>query len=150
MNFAIRSAQACALLSIVILFPATVSTGRAQDAPAKAGVLWEVTSQVTMEGMPFSPPAQTHKRCTAPEWTEPPGAGDEERGCVNSEFERLENTVTWTSTCEGPPEMAGQGEIVFDDETAKAYTGQIEYSSDDGLVVIKLSGKAVGPCDNPR
>jgi hypothetical protein len=23
---------------------------------------------------------------------------------------RVENTVTWTSTCAGPPEMAGQGD----------------------------------------
>ena len=131
---------------LLLLFSAAF----AEDAPAPAGVLWENTSQVTMEGMPFSPPAQTYKRCTPVEWTEPPGAGDDERGCVSSGFERFENTVLWNSTCSGPPEMAGRGEIVFEDETTQAYTGKIQYSTDEGSVVINLSGKAVGSCDVPR
>lgn len=149
MNIAIRSARACALL-LIVLSPTTVSTSRAQDTAAMAGVLWEVTSQVTMEGMPFSPPAQTHKRCLPADWREPPGAGDDERGCVNSAFERFANTVTWTSICEGPPAMSGQGKIVFEDDAGRAYTGTINYASDEGNVVINLSGRVVGSCDKPR
>ncbi len=148
MNIAARSAQASALL-LVLLFPPTWSAAVAQNTAA-SGVLWETTSQVTMEGMPFGPPPQTHKLCAPVEWTEPPSADNDDRGCVNSAFERDELTVTWTSTCAGPPEMAGQGEIVFEDDTAQAYSGKIEYSSDDGIVVIVLGGKVIGSCDNPR
>jgi hypothetical protein len=149
MNIACSGAK-CATLLVwsILLFPVTATF--AQDPPAAAGVLWETTSQMTMEGMPFAPPAQTFKRCMPTEWTAPPGAGDEERGCVNSDFARVDNTVTWTSVCAGPPQMTGQGEVVFTDATGQAYTGKLNYASDEGSVVINLSGQVLGPCDNPR
>jgi len=149
MNIASPGANRAALLVCSTLF-FSAGAANAQNSPTAPGVLWETTSQITMEGMPFGPPAQKFKRCMPAEWTEPPGAGDEERGCVNSDFDRSENTVTWTSTCAGPPEMAGQGEIVFADDTAQAYTGKLNYASDEGGVVINLTGQALGPCDNPR
>jgi hypothetical protein len=31
-----------------------------------------------------------------------------------------------------------------------AYTGKLNYASDQGSVVINLSGQALGPCDRPR
>jgi hypothetical protein len=152
MYIANTGARCAALLAWSIL-PLSVTAAFAQDAPAAAGVLWETTSQIAMEGMegmPYGPPPQKFKRCMPAEWTAPPGAGDEERGCVNSDFARVDNTVTWTSVCAGPPEMTGQGEVVFTDDTGQAYTGKLNYASDEGSVVINLSGKALGPCDNPR
>lgn len=133
------------ILFIVLIAPPVI----AQDAQP-IGVLWESTSQMTMEGMPFSPPPQTHKLCTPVEWSAPPSTGAEDRGCVNSDFVRAENAVTWTSTCTGPPAMNGQGRIEFEDEAARAYSGELRYVTPDGNVVIKLSGRAVGDCDNPR
>ena len=132
----------CSLFSL----PAAAQSG----SGTPAGVLWEMTSQITMEGMPYAPPPQTLKRCMPAQWTQPPTPEDDGRGCENSEFERFENTVSWTSTCAGPPEMAGQGEIVFEDETGQAYSGKIEYASDDGIVVIVLGGRVIGTCDKPR
>jgi len=149
MHIASPGAKRAALLVWSIL-PLSLTTGLAQDAPAAPGVLWESTSQITMEGMPYGPPPQTFKRCTPAEWDAPPTPDDDGRGCVNSEFERFENTVTWTSACAGPPEMTGRGEIVFADDTAQAYTGKLNYASDQGSVVINLSGQALGPCDRPR
>jgi hypothetical protein len=146
MNFASSGVHRAALLVWSIL-PLSALTTFAADAPAAAGVLWQSTSQITMEGTPYAPPPQTFKRCSPAEWTAPPTPDDDGRGCVNSEFERFENTVSWTSTCAGPPEMAGRGEIVFADETAQAYTGKLNYASDEGSVVITLSGQALGPCD---
>ena len=135
-------------LCLYLIFPVLALAQSASATPP--GVQWQTTSQMVMEGMPFASPAQTWKLCSPAVWTEPPGGPDDGRGCVNSSFERFENTVTWTSTCTGPPEMAGIGEIVFEDETAQAYSGRIEYATDEGLVVIKLGGKVVGTCDNPR
>jgi len=47
-----------------------------------AGILWEMTSQMVMEGMPMAMPPRTMKLCTARQWTRPPPGGD--KTCVNS------------------------------------------------------------------
>jgi hypothetical protein len=146
MNISVRKAPACWLV-LALLYPFIVPTLFAQEAAAATGLQWQTTSQMTMEGMDFRPPAQTHTRCMPAEWNEPPGSDDGGRGCVNSNFDRFENTVTWTSTCSGPPEMAGMGEIIFADETGQSYTGKLNYSSDEGSVVIDLTGKVVGSCE---
>jgi hypothetical protein len=118
------------------------------DSPAPIGALWEVTSQMSMQGMPMQMPAQTMKVCAAANSTEPPGSQNDERGCVSSDYQRSADTVTWTSTCEGPPVRTGQGEITFADEDN--YSGKIQYSSEDGNMVINLTGHRIGDCDKPR
>ena len=68
-----------------LLFPRgylclAIPAAAAQDAPPASGVLWEATSQMTREGMPFGPPATTRKVCTPGVWTEPPGTGEQDLG----------------------------------------------------------------------
>lgn len=140
----------CAAVTILLLGNLLVGAAIAQDdAEQPVGVLWETTSQVSMEGMPYSPPPNKMKLCAAVGAVEPPGSADEERGCVNSDFVRDGSKVTWNSVCAGPPEMTGQGEITYnEDETA--YTGAIRYETADGMITIQLSGQQAGPCDNPR
>ena len=45
----------------------------AHAASDKPGVLWEMTSETEMEGMPMKMPARTSKFCAAKEWTHAPG-----------------------------------------------------------------------------
>jgi len=146
MNLAFRRVLPGAILGPFLLL--TISLSSAQDA-TPPGVLWEVTSQMSMEGMPMMMPARTMKVCAKRDWTEPPGASGEQ-GCTSSAFEQVENTVTWTSTCPAPMEMAGRGEITFEDDSAQAYTGKIEYSGDHGLMTIDLTGHVIGACDHPQ
>jgi len=112
------------------------------------GDLWQVTSKMSMEGMPFDMPAQTLKICAAKNSQEPPGSANDDRGCVNSDMKRVGNLVTWTSSCAGPPAMTGQGEITY--EGTDAYTGTIKYVTDDGNMTINLTGRKIDSCDNPR
>ena len=63
------SLAAAASLLFLALAP-----GHAADEPT--GILWDVTSQPVMEGMPMQMPAQTMKICAAKEWTRPPPGGD--------------------------------------------------------------------------
>jgi len=117
------------------------------DAAPPDGVLWQTTSQTTMEGMPYQIPAQTHTQCSPVEWTEPPGGGGDDRGCVNSDYARDGLKVTWTSVCSGPPAMSGQGEINFTDDTHGAYSGTIRYAAEGRTVLINLTGERTGTCD---
>lgn len=119
-----------------------LTPARAADPP---GVLWQTTSQMVMEGMPFSPPPQTLKICKAKEWTKPPPGGD--KSCVNTDFKRVGNKVTWTMECSGDMPMTGTGEMTFDGPDS--YTGVINATAEGVTMKIKLSGTKIGTCDKP-
>ena len=128
---------AIAALGLLALAPV-----RADDPP---GVLWQVSSQMVMEGMPFSPPPNSVKVCTAKEWTKPPPSSD--KTCVNTDFTRVGNKATWTMQCSGEMPMTGTGEITF--EGTDSYTGAIKATAEGMTMTIKLSGTKLGTCDKP-
>jgi Protein of unknown function (DUF3617) len=116
------------------------------QADDPAGDLWEVVSQMSVEGMPFAMPAQTLKVCSAHDWTHPPGGNNDDRGCTSSNMAVDGDTVTWDSTCEDG--MTGTGTITREGDDA--YHGEIRYNSDEGDIVIKLTGHRIGGCDHPQ
>jgi hypothetical protein len=111
------------------------------------GDLWQVTTQMEMEGLPMKMPAQTLKIFAPGETQEPPGSANNERGCVNSDMKRVGNKVTWTSSCAGPPAMTGTGEVTY--EGTDSYAGFLKYLSEQGNMKINISGRKIGGCDNP-
>jgi len=114
----------------------------ADDPP---GVEWETTSQMVMTGLPFSPPLTRLKVCTPRVWTRPPPGGDPT--CVNSNFQRVGNKVTWTMQCSGDMPMTGEGEITFNG--TDAYTGAITATAEGMTMTINLTGTKIGTCDRP-
>lgn len=115
---------------------------------AVPGDRWEVTSQMSIEGMPMSLPANKVKVCSPKEWTEPPGAADERRKCVNSDFKKDGSTVTWKMVCAGPPAMTGEGEITWDG--GESWAGTVRFAGKDGNMTLKLGGKKLGDCETPQ
>lgn len=115
-------------------------------AEERPGNLWETTSQTIMPGMPFSPPPNTAKLCTAREWTQPPPPPPGQ-SCTVSNFQRSDNTVTWDTQCTGKMEMSGHGEITF--TSADSYAGTIQFAAEGMNVTVNLSGTKIGECDNP-
>jgi len=136
-----RPLVASSLVACVLPF---VTTGPQADEPA--GELWEVVSQMSMEGMPFAMPAQKLKVCSARDWNHPPGGDNPDRGCTSSNMAVDGDTVTWDSSCEDG--MVGTGTITREGDDA--YHGEIRYNSDEGAIVIKLTGRRIGGCDNPQ
>ena len=131
------SLMAAASLVLLALAPA-----RADDPP---GLLWDTSSQMVMEGMPFQMPPNKLKLCLAPEWNRPPPGGDS--SCVNSNFVRSASKATWDMTCTGDHPMTGTGEMTFDAQGN--YTGAIHATSEGMTITINLSGTKVGTCDKP-
>lgn len=118
-------------------------------APARAdapGVLWQTTSQMVMEGMPFSPPPNTVKVCAAKEAREPPPPPPGQT-CTMSNVQRSGNTVSWDTQCTGEMDMTGHGEVTYEGEDK--YEGQMNMTAEDITITIKLSGAKIGECDNP-
>lgn len=138
-----RLVAAVGCLALVVLaWPAAA----ADPAPAPAGDLWEVTSQMSMPGMPMQMPAQKSKVCTPKEWKEPPAAADERQKCVNSDFKVTGAKSSWKVVCAGPPPMTGEAEITRNGDTA--YTGVIKLAGEGGMnMSIKLDGKRLDACD---
>jgi len=125
---------------ILVLFALTPVRA---DAP---GVLWQMTSQMMIPGMPFSPRPNSVKVCTPAAWTAPPPSNDPT--CVNTNFQRVgTNKVTWAMQCSGEMPMTGTGEITF--AADGTYSGAINATADGMSMQIVLSGKKLGSCDNP-
>ena len=110
---------------------------------AATGDLWEVTTQMSMPGMPegMSLPSQTRKTCAAKEWTKPPVSQDD-RKCQFTDFQRTDTKATWKMSCEG---MSGEGEI--DRTGPDAYKGWMKMSAPQGTMVMNLTGRRIGDCD---
>ncbi|MGH8135036.1 MAG: DUF3617 domain-containing protein [Steroidobacteraceae bacterium] len=138
MNTALTGRLAAAA-SLVLL---SLAPAGAEDPP---GILWDTSSQMVMEGMPFTMPPNKLKLCLARVWTQPPPGGDQ--SCVNTNFQRSPTKATWDMTCTGERPMTGKGEMTFDAEGN--YAGSINATSEGMTITIRLSGTKVGTCDNP-
>jgi hypothetical protein len=136
-----RTAGVLAILTIAV---AGAAGAGGQESK---GDLWESTTQMSMEGLPFKMPANTAKVCSFKEWKEPPGGSDKSRNCKSSNMRTTGNKVTWDVQCTGPT-MTGKGELVR--EGTDAYTGALALTSAEGNMTIQLKGKKVGGCDNPQ
>jgi hypothetical protein len=134
--------QRLSLQILLLLALAALVTTAHADPPAAAadGELWEVTSQMSMPG--FAMPAQTQRACTPKDSQEPPGAV--EPGCTMRDVKVTGNKTSWRVECTGPHAMSGTGEIIR--SSADAYTGTMRFSSPDGAMTTKLSGRRVGAC----
>ena len=113
-------------------------------ARAETGDLWEVTSQMSMEGMPMAMPANKSKTCSPKEWTEPPRTADQQNNCTSSDFKSEGAKVTWKVTCTGEHAMTGLGEIT---RSGDSYTGKIKFSSAEVAMTTNLTGKRLGDCE---
>ena len=133
-----------ASLTTALLLAAAPAPVAAADATVP-GDRWEITSQMSMEGMPMAMPANKVKVCTPKQWTEPPAAGEDRMRCTNSDFKVEGPKVTWTSSCAGPPAMTGTGEITR--ESDAAWSGKITYSSSEGSMIMNISGRKLEDCE---
>jgi hypothetical protein len=137
-----------AVLTLLVLLSIPLPALAAEPAAGarEPGDLWEVTSQMSMEGLPMSPPPQTVKVCSPKEWKEPPGGADERHKCKATDMKTEGNKVSWKAACAGPPPMTGTGEITR--ESADSFSGAIKMAaSEGGGMTIKLAGKRLGDCE---
>jgi hypothetical protein len=137
------SARRSISLSAAALLLLSTATPAASD-PAGTGESWEVTSQMTVPGMPMQMPAQTRRVCVkpdaAPENTDP--------SCTNTVLSRTPSKLTWRVECTGEHAMTGLGEITY--SSPSAYTGSIRFDSAEGGMTLELSGKKLGTCQAPQ
>lgn len=112
---------------------------------AEAGDLWQVTSAMSMPGMPAMP-ARASSTCMATTWSQPPGGAN--NSCTRTDFHVDGAKATWTETCTNPP-MTGHGEVTR--QGSDKFSGAITFAAPQGMpagnMTIKLDGNRVGACD---
>ena len=136
------------LLGAMVLLASSPLLHAEQAATAETAVgdLWQMTSQMSVEGMDFKMAPTTSETCAPRTWTQPPGTRQEE-DCQNSDFRMEDNKATWKITCTDEAHTTGEGEIIRDGDDA--FTGTIKFTSDEGNMNLAISGVRSGDCDNP-
>src|SRR5262245_25760322 len=135
-------------MALAALAPLMALAAEPAAGAKEPGDLWEVTSQMSIEGLPMSPPPQTAKVCAPKEWKEPPGASNERQGCKATDMKIEGDKITWKAACTSPVAMTGTGEITRSGDT---FTGAIKMSAaEGGSMSIKLNGKRLADCEFTR
>ena len=131
----------CTVALIVTLF---LWTDVSVAGPNIKEGLWEITSKMEMEGMPFAMPATTHKKCLSSDDLVPQ---KEEKGqeCKVKSRNVKGNTVTWDMDCTGRGgKMNSKGEVTYEGTTMNG-TMLISVEGQPPMK-NKVTGKRIGPC----
>lgn len=135
-----------ALLAGVLATTTTAASLLAQG-PRQDGQ-WEVTTEMQMPGMPaggMQPIVNTQciSKADAADPQKFLPKGQNESGCAVSDYKLEGNKTTWSLKCDGPPAIAGTGEIVYSQD---AYTGSMKLNMGGQAMTVKYSAKRLGDC----
>ena len=109
--------------------------------------LWEISTKMEMEGMPFAMPGQTSKVCMQKGHEKDPNNAvpkDKDQNCTMSEVKTSGNKSSWKMKCDGKDPMTGSGEMTYGNGT---YSGKMKMHSKDGDMTMAYDGKRVGSCN---
>jgi len=143
-----RTATTAALIGISVSLLA--------QGPRRDGK-WEVTTEMSMQGMPAGMPPTTMTQCITKEEAadpqkavpQPAGRGGQTSDCKMSDYKTEGNKVTYTMNCTTPQPATVKGEIVY--ETDK-FTGTNTMNTTMGrggqamTMTMKMTGKRLGDC----
>jgi hypothetical protein len=133
-----RAAVICALLTLP-------STLLAAGSPMQDG-LWEISSTMSMPGMPYKIPPTRVTHCYTKEdlkdsqKTIPKQEGD----CKVTDVKYSGSRMTWKMVCTGKSASKGEGEIIY--KGATAYEGSMKMETQGMVMTSKYNAKRIGAC----
>jgi hypothetical protein len=134
------------LIAVVIILGASGTIPLRAEVNMSEGK-WEVTTQMTMEGMGFQIPATTTTQCITKENVVP--SSEKEKNCKVLSHSIKGNTVTWKVKCvDKNVTTEGEGEITY---SGNSYKGNMVATMTEGrgkpqTIKMNLSGKRIGEC----
>lgn len=143
-----RTATALALVGISV---SLVAQGPRRDGK------WEVTTQMSMEGMPAMPPTTMTQCITKEEAADPQkavpqppaGRGGAPSDCKMSDYKTEGSKVTYTMTCSSPQQVVMKGEMVYGADKFDGTTTMNMAMGRGGqpmTATMKMAGKRLGDC----
>jgi hypothetical protein len=110
--------------------------------------LWEITTEVKMEGMPFQLPPVTHTQCITREDLVPVAdqPGQAQQDCEVADFKVKGNTVTYDLVCSAEGQkMTSHSSIIYrKDRMQGTMTASME--PDNMTMNYSMTGRRVGDC----
>ena len=104
--------------------------------------LWEITSQVKMQGMTIPP--MTFSQCITRDNAVPRSNSPGQENCSVSDMKTVGSTVSWTVTCnEQAGNMKGKGKITY---SGDRFEGEITTEQMGMVMVTEMRGRRTGPC----
>lgn len=130
-------------LGVMLAVSPLVLSSTAIAADAMKPGLWEVSTTMEMPGMPYQPPPQTVRHCyTAQEVKEDPVPKD--NNCKVTDLKSSANKVTWKVECKGEMAGKGEGQIVYQGDSA--YEGWTKMQTQGMNMSMKYKAKRLGEC----
>lgn len=136
-------AKSIIILTAIILFSASPALAAPDIVPG----MWEITTQVSMAGMPMAMPKNTMQQCLDKKDLVP-GASAEQDGCKMKSTKITGNTVTWELHCKTDgTKTKSKGSITY---RGTSFSGSININmtGESGTQSMKqtMEGKRIGKC----
>ena len=131
------------LLLAVMISVSCIANGWAGSGPDIQEGNWEITTKVSMPGVPMKMPPFTSVQCLkksnpVPQNKQP---GQE---CELQDVQVKGNTVTWSISCTNPQgKMTGQGKATYNKDKM---TGSMTMQSQDMSMAFDMKGHRIGAC----
>ena len=113
--------------------------------------LWEITTQMEMQGMPMKVPARKHTQCLTKEnmlktMVPKEQARDEECKIIDQKISG--DTLTWVMKCSGEDAMEVTGKTTYRGDTFEGTITMISNDPEEGQMkmINHISGKRKGEC----
>lgn len=104
--------------------------------------MWEITSQVKMQGMAIPP--MTFSQCITKDNAVPKSNTPGQDDCKVSDMETTGSTVSWSVTCSGQAgNMKSKGKITYHGDR---FEGEMTTDHMGMVMVTEMSGRRTGPC----
>ena len=138
------------LISILVVgLLGTLQSVGVAAAPVMEPGMWEVSTKMTLVGMPMEMPPQVVRHCYREEHLkDPKSVVPQGQECKADAASLSGNTVSWRASCKIDGEsMAGDGRITF---SGKSYVGKAQLVGKvEGMAMqmnVSYSGKRIGAC----
>jgi len=104
--------------------------------------MWEITSQVKMQGMTIPP--MTFTQCITKDNAVPRNNSPGQDDCKVSDMKTIGSTVSWTVTCgEQAGNMKGKGTITYHGDR---FEGEMTTEHMGMVMLTEMNGRHTGPC----
>lgn len=104
--------------------------------------MWEITSQVKMQGMTIPP--MTFSQCITKDNAVPQTNSPGQEDCKVSDMKTIGSTVSWSVVCGEPSgNMKGKGKITYHGDR---FEGEMTTEQMGMVMVTEMSGRRTGPC----
>ena len=135
------------LIGVAVLAMALFMAGVSWAGPDIKYGLWEITTKIEMEGMPFPMPPMKIRNCVE-KGKEVPQQEEKNKDCKMLESKVSGNSVTWKMECRDKRSVTtSTGKVTYSGDSFKGNTTiVVKEGSDTNTMTQSMEGRRIGDC----